>query len=166
MQQTIDVVRATMKDFADNGATDKELADAKTYITGSFPLAFSSNSGIVTQLNSFQRVGLPIDYIAKRNALINAVTVEDVKRVAKRVFNPNKMTILVGGSMQGGPARTKPLPGGGKPPTPAQPPAKPAAPKTAAPAPKPPVASTTAAKPKEQRRGSPAAAVPANTPHP
>ena len=44
MQQTIDVVRATMKDFADNGATDKELADAKTYITGSFPLAFSSNS--------------------------------------------------------------------------------------------------------------------------
>jgi len=167
MQQTIDVVRATMKDFADNGATDKELADAKTYITGSFPLAFSSNSGIVTQLNSFQRVGLPIDYIAKRNALINAVTVEDVKRVAKRVFNPNKMTILVGGSMQGGPARTKPLPGGGKPPTPAQPPAKPAAPKTAAPAPKPPVASTTAAKPKEQRQpGSPAAAAPANTPHP
>jgi zinc protease len=110
MQQTIDVVRATMKDFADNGASDKELADAKTYITGSFPLAFSSNSGIVTQLNSFQRVGLPIDYIAKRNALINAVTVDDVKRVAKRLFNADKMTILVGGSMQGGPARTKPHP--------------------------------------------------------
>ena len=59
--------------------------------------------------------------------------------------------------MQGGPRVRKPLPGGGKPPAPAQPPAKPAPPKTAAPAPKPPVASTTAAKPKEQRRGSPAA---------
>jgi zinc protease len=129
-------------------------------------LAFSSNSGIVTQLNSFQRVGLPIDYIVKRNALIDAVTVDDVKRVAKRLFNANKMTIVVGGSMQGSPARTKPLPGGGKPPAPAQPPAKPAPARTAAPGPKPPVASTTAAKPKEQRRGSPAAAVPASTPHP
>ena len=39
----IDVVRQTMRDFADNGLTDKELADAKTYLTGSFPLAFSSN---------------------------------------------------------------------------------------------------------------------------
>ncbi|HEX3653519.1 MAG TPA: insulinase family protein [Rhizomicrobium sp.] len=166
MQQTIDVVRSTMKDFADNGATDKELADAKTYITGSFPLAFSSNTGIANQLNSFQRVGLPIDYIVKRNALINAVTLDDVKRVAKRLFNANKMTIVVGGTMRAGPARTKPLPGGGKPPTPAQPPAKPSPPKTTAPAPKPPVASTTAAKPKEQRRGTPAAAAPATTPHP
>jgi hypothetical protein len=165
MQQTIDVVRATVKDFAENGASDKELTDAKTYITGSFPLAFSSNTGIANQLNSFQRVGLPIDYIVKRNALINAVTLDDVKRVAKRLFNANRMTIVVGGTMRSGPARTKPLPGG-KPPAPARPPAKPATPQTAAPVPKPPVASTTAAKPKEQRRGTPAAAAPATTPHP
>jgi zinc protease len=165
MKQTIDVVRATMKNFSENGATDKELADAKTYITGSFPLAFSSNSGIASELNSFQRVGLPIGYVAKRNALINAVKLDDVKRVAKRLFNPAKVTIVIGGSIGGPPVKAKPMPGLGKPPVPAQPPQKPAPPKTGTPGPKPPVSATTAAKPKEQSR-MPAAASPGNQPHP
>jgi zinc protease len=164
MRQTIDVVRTTMKDFSENGATDKELADAKTYITGSFPLSLSSNVGIANQLGAFQRVGLPIDYISKRNALINAVTLDDVKRVAKRLFSPEKLTIVIGGSLQGPPVKTRPLPDAGKPSVPAQPPPKPAPPKTPAPGPKPPVASTTAAKPKEQTR-TPAAAAPGPNPH-
>jgi zinc protease len=163
MRQTINVVRATMTDFVNNGATDKELADAKTYITGSFPLAFASNVGIANQLNSFQRSVLAIDYVQKRNALINAVTLDDVKRVAKRLFNPAKLTIVIGGSLQGPAVAEKPMPGGGKPPAPAPAPPKPVPPKTAAPGPKPPIASTTAAKPKEQSR-TPAAA-PGGPPH-
>lgn len=164
MRQTIDVVRATMKDFSENGATEKELLDAKTYITGSFPLSLSSNVGIANQLGSFQRIGLPIDYIAKRNALINAVTLDDVKRAAKRLFSPVKLTIVIGGSLQGPPVKTKTLPGAGKPTVPAQPPPRPTLPKTPAPGPKPPVASTTAAKPKEQTR-TPAPATPGTNPH-
>ena len=164
MRQTIGVVRDTMKAFAENGATEKELMDAKTYITGSFPLAFSSNVGIANQMNSFQRVGLPIDYIARRNALINAVTLNDVKRVARRLFKPDKLTIVIAGTIQGAAVATKPL-GAGKPPAPAQPPPKPLSPKTGTPGPKPPVASTTAAKPKEQAR-TPAAAATGGSPHP
>lgn len=159
MRQTIDVVRATMKDFVANGATQKELDDAKTYLTGSFPLAFASNAGISSQLNTFQRAGLPIDYIQKRNALINAVTLDDVKRVSQRLFSPNKLTMVIGGSLGGPPVKTKPMPGVGKPPQPAPPPAKPEQPTTKTPEPKPPVtANTTAAKPKEQRRTVPAVA--------
>jgi zinc protease len=63
VRQTIDVIRATLRDFAANGPTDKELADAKTYLTGSFPLAFSSNVDIAAQLNTFQRAGLPVSTI-------------------------------------------------------------------------------------------------------
>ena len=74
MNEAIGVVRDTLDEFAQNGPTDKELADAKTYLTGSFPLSFSSNVGIVGELNGFQQVGLPVDYIQKRNALIDAVT--------------------------------------------------------------------------------------------
>lgn len=165
MRQTVDVVRATMKDFVETGATEKELADAKTYLTGSFPMAFSSNVGIAGQLNSFQRVGLPIDYIAKRNGLINAVTLEDVKRVSKRLLNPNKLTIVIAGSLPGRSAPARPLPGPGKPVQPAIPPSKPAVPKTGTPGPKPPVSATTAAKPREQSR-TPAADAPAPNPHP
>ncbi len=98
VKQTIDVIRQVMANFADKGATADELTDAKTYLTGSFPLAFASNTGISAQLNAFQRVGLPLDYIVKRNAMIEAVTLDDIKRVAKRLFNPAKMTIVVGGS--------------------------------------------------------------------
>ncbi|HTQ15463.1 MAG TPA: pitrilysin family protein [Rhizomicrobium sp.] len=99
MRESLDVVRKTMADFAANGATQKELDDAKTYLTGSFPLAFTSNAGIAGQLNAFQRAGLPVDYLAHRNALINAVTLDDVKRVAKRLFNPAHMTVVVAGTL-------------------------------------------------------------------
>ena len=99
MRDTIDVIRATMKKFADEGPTAKELADAKTYLTGSFPLAFASNAGIAAQLNAFQMAGLPVDYMDKRNSLINAVTRDDVKRAAKRLFNPDRLTFVVAGSL-------------------------------------------------------------------
>jgi zinc protease len=115
MRQTIDVIRQTFADYAANGPTEKELADAKTYLTGSFPLAFSSNVGIAAQLNTFQRAGLPVDYVQKRNALIDAVTADDVKRVAGRLFNPAKLTIVVGGSLEAAKAQTAPLPGADKP---------------------------------------------------
>jgi zinc protease len=115
MRQTIDVVKQTLKTFADNGATDKELADAKTYLTGAFPLAFGSNVGIAGQMNAFQRAGLDIGYFARRNSLINAVTSDDVKRAAKRLFNPQRMTIVVAGTLQGGAAPVRPQPGADKP---------------------------------------------------
>lgn len=99
VSETIAVVRQTMKTFASKGATAQELADAKTYLTGSFPLAFDSNVGIAAQLNTFQTTGLPVDYVQNRNALIEAVTLDDVKRVAKRLFDPAKLTVVVAGDL-------------------------------------------------------------------
>jgi zinc protease len=98
VRQTIDVIRSTLRDFAANGPTDAELADAKTYLTGSFPLAFSSNAGIASQLNIFQRVGLGVDYVKKRNASIDAITLDQVKLAAKRLFDPARMTVVVAGN--------------------------------------------------------------------
>lgn len=102
VKQTIDVTRQVIANFADKGATAGELADAKTYLTGSFPLAFASNVGIAAQLNAFQQVGLPVDYVSKRNDMIEAVTLDDIKRVAKRLFNAAKLTIVVVGAFADG----------------------------------------------------------------
>ena len=99
VRETIKVTRQTIRTFVDNGPTAKELADAKTYLTGSLPLAFASNTGIVAQLNVFQTEHMPVDYVAKRNALINAVTLDDVRRVSKRLFDPSRLTIEVAGSL-------------------------------------------------------------------
>jgi zinc protease len=115
------VIRDTIANFGANGATQKELDDAKTYLTGSFPLAFTSNTGITAQLNAFQDAGLPISYLKKRNGLINAVTLDDIRRVAKRVFANPKLTIVIAGNPNGPKAPKRPLPGPDKPPAPPKP---------------------------------------------
>jgi zinc protease len=98
VKQSIAVIRDTFKKFASEGPTDQELADAKTYLTGSFPLAFASDAGIAAQLGTFQRQNLPADYVVKRNALIQAVTIEDIRRVSKRLFDPARLTFVVAGT--------------------------------------------------------------------
>jgi zinc protease len=98
IRQTVQVVKQTLGDFAANGPTQQELDDAKTYLTGSFPLAFASNSGTASQLGTFQRQNLDIGYVARRNSLIQAVTLADVKRVSKRLFDPARLTVVIGGS--------------------------------------------------------------------
>jgi len=99
MEASLAVVRKVLADYAAHGPTEAELADAKTYLTGSYPLAFASNTGIAAQLNAFQRSGLALDYVARRNGLIQALTLADVKRAAARLFAPRGMTVVVGGSI-------------------------------------------------------------------
>src|SRR5262249_20771256 len=70
MTQSLSVIRKVLAKFAADGPTEAELRDAKTYLTGSYPLAFASNSGIAAQLNTFQRAGLPLSYVARRNTMI------------------------------------------------------------------------------------------------
>ena len=109
MHRSLAVTREVMKKFAAEGPTDQEVADAKAYLTGSFPLTFASDEGLVSQLAVFQQEGLGPDYVAKRNSLIDAVTVEDVRRAAKRLFDPKRLTIVVAGTPAGGraPAGTR-----------------------------------------------------------
>src|SRR5207302_3450891 len=98
VKQAVAVIRDALKDFAQNGPADKELADAKTYLTGSFPLSFSSNLATVDQLSTFQRIGLDVSYVQNRNALINAVTLDQVKQASKHLFDPSRLTVVVAGS--------------------------------------------------------------------
>jgi zinc protease len=130
VRQTIQVVKDTLGGFAANGATQAELDDAKTFLTGSFPLAFASNAGIASQLGTFQRQGLDIGYVARRNALIQAVTLDEVNRVAKRLFDPARLTVVVAGT----PVEGRAAPQTAKPPVR---PAPQAAPQTTAPVPAP-----------------------------
>jgi len=117
VRQTVQVVKETLAKFAAEGPTQQELDDAKTYLTGSFPLAFASNGGTASQLGTFQRQNLDIGYVARRNSLVQAVTLADVKRVSKRLFDPAKLTVVIGGSPaeSGRPAPQRALPPGSPP---------------------------------------------------
>ncbi|HHI70926.1 MAG TPA: insulinase family protein, partial [Rhodobacteraceae bacterium] len=83
--QAIDVVRDEWVKMAENGVTAEELESAKTYLTGAYPLRFDGNGPIANILVGMQMDDLPIDYITTRNDKVNAVTLEDIKRVAKRL---------------------------------------------------------------------------------
>ena len=109
--ETLDVLRAELVKMAKNGPTAEELEQAKTYLTGSYALRFDSGGKIAGQLLGIQQENLGIDYVKKRNDLINAVTVEDAKRVARKLINPDALTISIVGRPKGIPLKTGGAPG-------------------------------------------------------
>lgn len=99
--EAIEIVRAEWAKAATEGVTEEELEQAKTYLTGAYPLRFDGNATIAGILVGMQSEGLPIDYIETRNAQIEAVTLEDVKRVAARVLQPDALQFVVVGKPEG-----------------------------------------------------------------
>jgi zinc protease len=96
MGQSLDVIRAELKRLVDTGPTQEELDNAKSYLTGSFALRFDTNAKIANQLLYFYQEDFGIDYVEKRNAEVNAVTLNDVKRVGKTLFKDEPFVIVVG----------------------------------------------------------------------
>jgi len=97
---TLQIIEREMKNLAENGPTEQELAKTKSFLKGSYGLYFDTSSKIAAQLVQIQLDNLGIDYIDKRNGLIDAVTREDAQRVAKRLLD-SKMLITVVGRPQG-----------------------------------------------------------------
>jgi zinc protease len=99
--QAVQVIRDEWVKMAENGVTAEELEGAKTYLTGAYPLRFDGNGPIANILVGMQMQDLPIDYIATRNDKVNAVTLEDVARVAKRLVRPDDLHFVVVGQPEG-----------------------------------------------------------------
>lgn len=99
--KTIEVTRDVWLDLAKNGVTPEELEGAKTYLTGAYPLRFDGNATIANILVGMQLDGLPIDYIATRNDRLNAVTMQDIDRVIKRLIRPEDLHFVVVGQPEG-----------------------------------------------------------------
>ena len=99
--ETVDLIRQEWARFAEGGVTDKELTDARTYLTGEYPLRFDGNSKIASILAGMQLVGLPADYVNTRNAKVEAVTAKDVQRVAQRLLHADQLRFVLVGRPQG-----------------------------------------------------------------
>jgi len=99
--ESITLIRQEWQRLATEGITAEELAATKTYMTGSYPLRFDGNDKIADILVGMQMNGFPIDYPATRNAKVEAVTLDDVKRVAARLLVPEKLHFVVVGQPEG-----------------------------------------------------------------
>ncbi len=87
--------------MAEQGPTEQELADAKTYLTGSFPLSFTSTGRVANILLAMQLNDLGLNYLDHRNGYIEAVTLEDAKRVAKELYDVEALTVIISGDPKG-----------------------------------------------------------------
>ncbi|HOZ27873.1 MAG TPA: pitrilysin family protein [Hyphomonadaceae bacterium] len=95
--EVVELIRENIGRLGREGPTPEELADAKAYITGAFPLAFDSNAKIAQNLLGFQQDGMPADYVQQRNSYFEAVTLADVKRVAAAYMKPDDFTFVMVG---------------------------------------------------------------------
>ena len=99
--EAIDVVKQEWAKFASDGITEDELDMTKTYLTGAYPLRFDGNGTIAKIMVGMQMDGLSPDYIAKRNDLVNAVTLDEVNRVISELYDPEHLTFVVVGTPEG-----------------------------------------------------------------
>jgi zinc protease len=76
---------------------DEELASAKRYLTGSFPLRFDSDAEMVSFYSQVEFYGLGLDYPQRYDGLINSVTKDDVLRVAKKYLHPDDALVVIVG---------------------------------------------------------------------
>lgn len=99
--EAIRVIRDEWARIHADGVTAEELENAKTYLTGAYPLQFEGNGPIADIAVGMQMEGLPTDYITTRNDKVNAVTLEDVNRVGRDLLDPDSLTFVVVGQPLG-----------------------------------------------------------------
>ena len=99
--EAVGLIRSEWDRFAQGEVSQKELNDAKTYLTGEYPLRFDGNGKIAGILAGMQLIGLPADYVNTRNAKVEAVTAADVQRVAKRLLHSDQIRFVLVGRPEG-----------------------------------------------------------------
>jgi zinc protease len=98
--ETVDAVNKEIRRIAEDGPTQQELDEAKSYLKGSQMLALDTSSKLAAALLQYQLDRLPIDYIEKRKAIVDAVTLDDAKKAAQRLWGRGLLTVIVGRAPQ------------------------------------------------------------------
>ena len=78
--------------------SDVELMDAKAYLTGSFPLTIETPNAIALQVINVLFYGLPVEELQTMRERVNAVTADDIQRVAQKYLRPDRLSIVLVGN--------------------------------------------------------------------
>jgi zinc protease len=99
--ESMAVIEAEILSLAEAGPSEEELEKAKKYLIGSYALRFDTSTKIASQLLHLQTEGFDVDYLDERNRLIAAVTMDDAKRAARRLFADGGLLVAVAGRPEG-----------------------------------------------------------------
>jgi zinc protease len=98
--ETLAAIESEVERIAAEGPTQQELDEAKSYLKGSQMLALDTSSKLASALLQYQLDKLGIDYIERRNSIVDAVTLDDAKRAAQRLWSDGLITVSVGHAPQ------------------------------------------------------------------
>ena len=96
--QALTLLRRTLSQVRQYGITPEEVAQAKLYLTGEYPLRLETNAGVAGQLVVAEDYGLGLDYIQKRAALYNAVTPAQVNAATQKYLRPDQGVLIIAGA--------------------------------------------------------------------
>lgn len=99
--ESLKVIKDELRKMGSTDVSVTELAQAKTYLNGSFPLQMDSTTAIAALLSVVQRDHLGIDYFDRRPSLIDKVTAADIRRVSGKLLDPDKLTVVIVGDPKG-----------------------------------------------------------------
>ncbi len=100
VDEVISLLKQQLTALANEGITEQEFNDAKSYLIGSFALRMDTNDKLVNFLMYMQLENMGIDFLVRRNTLVENVTQEDIKKIAKKLLNQKLMTIVAVGDFQ------------------------------------------------------------------
>ena len=100
IEKALSLTKELWAEMADQGITAAELSDAKTYLNGAFPIQQDSSSKLASLMLSTLLYELPVTYLEDRAKLIDAVTLEDANRVAKKLLSADDLVIAIAGDPQ------------------------------------------------------------------
>ena len=100
-KESLEVIEAEVAKLAEAGPEQEELDKAKQFLTGSYALRFDTSLKIASQLVHLQTEGFDVSYLDERNGLIDAVSLDDARRVGKRMLGAGPMVVTLVGRPQG-----------------------------------------------------------------
>jgi zinc protease len=77
--------------------SEKEIKDAKSYLTGVFPIRLETQEGLIDQLVQIRMLGLPDDYLETYRDRVQAVTIDQIQNVARKYVKPDEAAIVIVG---------------------------------------------------------------------
>ena len=95
--ESVELIKKEWQRMRDSGPTDKELEDAKKFLIGSYPLRFISALNISSMLVMYQMLGKDVDFIKKRDGIIQSLTIQDIKDISKKLLKPEDLTFVIVG---------------------------------------------------------------------
>jgi zinc protease len=94
--ETVEALTREIERMAKDGPTEQELDEAKSYLKGSRLLSLDTSAKLASAMLQYQLDHLSIDYLERRNALVDAVTIADAKQAARQLWGDGLLTVIVG----------------------------------------------------------------------